>query len=107
MQLETVCVCGAGTMGRGIAQVTATAGFPTIVYEVNPGVLQQAQQTLHEDLKKLVAKGKLAEAQLDGILKNLQFTSDVQQCRADLFIEAIVEKAEAKTALFNQLAAQA
>ena len=107
MPIETVCVCGAGTMGRGIAQVTATAGCPTIVYELNETVLQQAEQALHGDLKKLVAKGKLTETQQESIRKNIRFTAELSQCQADLFIEAIVEKKEAKTALFQHLAAQA
>lgn len=105
MQIETVCVCGAGTMGRGIAQVTATAGYPTIVYELNDTVLQQAQEALYGDLKKLVAKEKLTPAKEEAIRKNIRFTSDLQQCDASLIIEAIVEKADVKKALFQQLAA--
>lgn len=97
-------MCGAGTMGSGIAQVAARAGFTTILYEVNSAVLQRAQERLHEDLKKLVSKGKLSEEKIETINKNIRFTSDVQQCQADLVIEAVVEKAEVKTALFNQLA---
>lgn len=106
MQIETVLVCGAGTMGSGIAQVTAGNGFPTILYELNGDVLQRAQQTIYGDLKKLTAKGKLTEAQSEAVLKNIRFTSDVRHCVADLVIEAIVEKAEIKVALFNQLAKQ-
>src|SRR5690348_15218716 len=105
MQIETIGVCGAGTMGSGIAQVTATAGFPTILCDVNEAVLQRAQQQLYAGLKKLVAKGKLTDAQQDAILKNITFTSEVAQCRADVVIEAIVENAAAKTDLFAQLAA--
>lgn len=105
MQIQTICVCGAGTMGRGIAQVAATAGFPVILYDVSEGVLQRAQETLHEDLKKLVAKSKLTGTKQEAILKNIRYTTDVQQCQADLVIEAVVEKAVVKIALFNQLAA--
>lgn len=105
MQIETVCVCGAGTMGRGIAQVTARAGFPTILYEVNEAVLQRAQQTLYGDLKKLVVKGKITADDSNGILKNIRFTSDIEDCKAAVIMEAIVEKAEAKITLFNRLAA--
>jgi 3-hydroxybutyryl-CoA dehydrogenase len=103
MEAETVCVCGAGTMGSGIAQVTATAGFPTILFEVSAGVLQRAQEAIHGDLKKLVAKGKLTEEKADAVFKNIRFTSDVQQCRGAVVIEAIIEKQDAKIALFNQL----
>ena len=101
----SICVCGAGTMGLGIAQVTATAGYPTVVYEVNPAVLDRARQTLHEDLKKLVAKEKLTAEKSLAIYNHIQFTSDLQQCNAALIIEAVIEKEDVKLALFDQLAA--
>src|SRR5438309_616033 len=105
MQVETICVCGAGTMGRGIAQVAATADYSTILYELDSTALQQAKEMLHEDLKKLVTKGKLTLEKKEAVFKNLIFTSDLQQCKAALVIEAIVEKMGVKTDLFQQLAA--
>src|SRR6476661_9942398 len=105
MQIKNVCVCGAGTMGRGIAQVTAAAGYPTILYELNNIVLQQAQESLHEDLKKLVAKGKMPDEKRQALLKSVVFTSDFQECNAAIIIEAIIEKAEVKIDLFQQLEA--
>lgn len=105
MEIKTVGVCGAGTMGSGIAQVAAAAGFATILYELNEAQLQTAQQKLQNDLQALVAKGKITEEKRATILQNLTFTSDLQQCKADLVIEAIVEKPEIKTALFKQLTA--
>lgn len=104
MELKTICVCGAGTMGSGIAQVTATAGFRTILYELNGEVLQQANERIHGDLKKLVAKEKLTAEKADAVFKNIFFTSDLRQCNASIIIEAIVERPELKIALFNQLA---
>jgi len=91
-------------MGSGIAQVTASAGYTTILYELNQAVLQRAQESIYDGLKKLVAKGKLSEEKKEVIFKNILFTSAVQQCTADLVIEAVVEKAGVKTTLFNQLA---
>jgi len=105
MNIKTVGVCGAGTMGSGIAQVAAAAGFATILYELNEAQLQAAQQKLQQDLTTLVEKGKITGEKKEAILQNLRFTSDIQQCRADLIIEAIVEKPEIKASLFNQLAA--
>ena len=104
MEIKTVGVCGAGTMGSGIAQVAAAAGFATILYELNGAQLEAAQQKLQQDLQALVKKGKITDEKKATILQNITFTSDITQCRADLIIEAIVEKPEIKTALFNQLA---
>ena len=102
--MSTICICGAGTMGRGIAQVSATAGFHTILFDLNTEVLQQAAQTIALDLQKLVDKGKLSPDRKEDIFQQLHFTSDIHQCIADVVIEAIVEKMEAKVSLFNQLA---
>lgn len=104
MNPSTICICGAGTMGSGIAQVTAAAGFNTILYEVNGQVLNNAENKLHKDLEILVAKGKIDQAAKDGIFNRLTFTSAIDHCVADLVIEAIIEKMEAKVALFQQLA---
>ena len=103
--MTTICICGAGTMGSGIAQVSATAGFRTLLFDVSEAAVQNAAQKLKADLDKLVAKEKLTAEKAEAILGNLVFLSDLQQCKADLVIEAIVEKLEAKVALFSQLAA--
>lgn len=100
----TLCICGAGTMGSGIAQTAAQAGFTTILYELNPAVLEKAQTGIRKDLQKLVDKGKLAQHQKEAIIQRIRFTSDIHTCIAGIFIEAIVEKPEIKISLFNQLA---
>ena len=104
MTIQTVCVCGAGTMGAGIAQVAAAAGFQTILYELNNDVLEKAKATINGNLIFLINKGKLTKEESDGILARIHFTGNVQNCIADLVIEAIIERLEAKLALFNQLA---
>jgi 3-hydroxybutyryl-CoA dehydrogenase len=105
MQLTTICICGAGTMGSGIAQVSAAAGFRTLLFDVSEGAVQQATQKLKSDLARLVEKEKITAQQAEETLGNLSFLTDLQQCRADLVIEAIVEKPDVKIALFRQLAA--
>jgi 3-hydroxybutyryl-CoA dehydrogenase len=100
----TLCICGAGTMGSGIAQTAAQAGFATILYELNPAVLEKAKTGIEKDLQKLVDKGKLGQNEKEEILRRIRFTGNIQTCIADIFIEAIIEKPEAKTSLFNQLA---
>lgn len=104
LTINTICVCGAGTMGSGIAQAAAQAGIYTILYELNKSVLDGASGAIEMSLQKLVDKGKLTEADKQAIFGRIQFTSDLHACMADVFIEAIVEKPEAKIALFNQLA---
>lgn len=102
--MNSICVCGAGTMGSGIAQVCAAAGLDTILYDVNEEMLQKAKDKLQKDLQRLLEKQKITPGKKEDILQHLQFTSDIQLCIADVVIEAIIEKPEAKISLFNQLA---
>ncbi|MFC0774535.1 3-hydroxyacyl-CoA dehydrogenase family protein [Terrimonas alba] len=102
--VQTICICGAGTMGSGIAQVAAQSGVATILYELNPSVLEKAKSSIEKSLQTLVEKSKLDEAGKQEIIARIQFTGDINQCRADVFIEAIIEKPEVKISLFNQLA---
>lgn len=104
MTINTICVCGAGTMGSGIAQAAAQTGFFTLLYELNPAVLEKAKSGIEKNLAVLTEKNKIAADEKDSILGRIQFTGDLQSCLADIFIEAIIEKPEAKIALFNQLA---
>ena len=103
MTIQSICVCGAGTMGSGIALAAAQAGFPALLYELDPGVLDRARQSIQRQLETLASKGKISEEDAAGILKRIRFTGSVEDCRADLCIEAIVEKMAAKTELFAQL----
>lgn len=105
MNIETIAVCGAGTMGRGIAQVCATAGFTTIVYEPAAAVLQTARESLRTALQGLAQKGKMTTAMADEIWGRIHFTQNLEDCTAQLVIEAIVEVPGAKEQLFRQLAA--
>ena len=104
MTIQTICVCGAGTMGSGIAQVAAQNGFHALLFDVNPAVLEKAKASLAHNLQSLVDKGRLPAAELAAILGRISFVSDINDCIADLIIEAIVEIADAKAGLFNQLA---
>jgi 3-hydroxybutyryl-CoA dehydrogenase len=105
MTIDTICICGAGTMGSGIAQVAATAGFTTILYELNETVLANASKNISKSLSSLAEKGKISAEQKESIFQRIRFTGNIKDCVAGLFIEAIIEKPEAKIGLFNQLAA--
>lgn len=104
MTINSICVCGAGTMGSGIAQVSAQAGFHTILYDLDKAMLEKAKLTISQNLQLLVEKGKLAATEKEKTLQRIHYTNDIQTCLADVFIEAIIEKIAIKAALFNQLA---
>lgn len=103
--VKKICVIGAGTMGSGIAQVAAHYGFTTVLFDISNDVLQKAKSNIEKTLQSLVQKEKISVAESGDIRQRLQFSSALHECTADMFIEAIVEKAEAKISLFNQLAA--
>lgn len=84
-------MCGAGTMGSGIAQVFAQAGFTTILFDVNADILKRAESKINK--------------YAPGAANQISFTTTFDDCKADLIIEAIVEKEEAKTTLINNLIA--
>lgn len=90
-------------MGSGIAQVAASAGFNTILYELNDSALQNAKGKIQKDVQKLVEKQKITQQKADNLLHQLHFTNTLSDCVADVVIEAIIEKLEAKLSLFNQL----
>jgi 3-hydroxybutyryl-CoA dehydrogenase len=102
--INTVCICGAGTMGSGIAQLIASQGFRTIVYDVDAGMIIKSEVSISQQLSRLADKKKISSEQKDNTLAHLQFTTDINDCIADLIIEAIVENPAPKIALLNQLA---
>lgn len=91
-------------MGSGIAQVAAAAGFRTIVYDLREDIILNAGNKMEKDLQMLVDKQKISVGKKKEISDLILFTTDIEACRADLVIEAVVEKAEVKTILFRELA---
>lgn len=102
--INSVCVIGAGTMGSGIAQTAAQSGFYTLLFDINAEVLQKAKTAIDNSLQVLVEKGKITADEKENIYQRIRFVTDTNDCLADIIIEAIVEKVEAKVAIFNQLA---
>ena len=97
MAIQTVGVLGCGLMGAGIAQISAAAGFKTIVLEVSDQFLQKGLGRIDKFLSDGVAKGKVAAADRDKTLANLTGTTDYADLKdCDLVVEAIVENVEAK-----------
>lgn len=106
LAIKTVGVLGCGLMGAGIAQVSAAAGFRTVVLEVDNGVLQKGLGRIEKFLTGGVEKGKLTEEVKQTTLGNLTGTTSYGDLKAcDLVIEAIVENVEVKKAAYAQVEA--
>ncbi len=102
--IRTVGVIGAGTMGNGIAQVFAVSGFDVVVQDVAAPALDRARATIDRSLAKFVEKGKLAAGDRDAALGRLRLTTELGDIgAADFVVEAAVEQADLKRALFTQL----
>jgi 3-hydroxybutyryl-CoA dehydrogenase len=102
--IDTICVIGAGTMGSGIAQTAAQSGFYTLLFDINAEVLEKAKKAIEKSLQFLVDKEKITAGEKQNIFDRIRFVTDTNDCLADIIIEAIVEKVDAKVAIFNQLA---
>jgi 3-hydroxybutyryl-CoA dehydrogenase len=103
--ITTIVVCGAGTMGSGIAQVAAAGGYSTLLYDVDEKMVEKGRNTIEQNLRILVERGKISAGERDMVLGRLSYSIDIRDCRADLIIEAVVEKPEVKNDLFLRLAA--
>lgn len=98
-----VAVCGAGTMGSGIAQVFAQNAFPVILFDLDSGALSRAAEAIEKNLDYLLKKNKISSREKTEIINRIQFTSDLGDCVAFLIVEAIVEDLTAKVDLLKQL----
>ena len=100
----TIIVCGAGTMGSGIAENAARAGYNTILYELDPGTLKKAASNIEMNLGLMVDKKRITASEKQETLQNLSFATETQNCKGDIIIEAIIEKTETKKDLFRRIA---
>lgn len=90
-------------MGSGIAQACAQAGFTTLLFDVQPTVLKNAEAAIGKSLEQLQEKGKLNAAAAAATRSRLQFVQDIHACKADLVIEAVVERMDVKQQLLAAL----
>jgi 3-hydroxybutyryl-CoA dehydrogenase len=103
-EIRSVAVLGGGLMGSGIAQVSAAAGFRTVVREVSDQLCAKARQSIEKSLAKGIERGKTTEAERDTTLENLRFGTPLDDLsESDLFIEAVVEDLGVKNALWGEL----
>ncbi|QSE99335.1 3-hydroxybutyryl-CoA dehydrogenase [Fulvivirga lutea] len=101
--IKTIGVVGAGTMGLGIAQIAAMAGFKTILFDIDQEALNKAEKTIVKNLDKGIEKGKVTVETKDSTLALLSFESKLDNVIADFIIEAIVERLDIKQKVFNTL----
>ena len=91
-------------MGSGIAQVSAMAGFDTIVREISDPVIDKSRIGIEKVLAKGIEKGKVTASERDAALAKLSFTTDLAQLAScDIVIEAVVEDLEMKNAMWKDL----
>ena len=109
MAIERVAVIGAGTMGAGIAQVCAQAGWKTALFDAFPDGLERGMQRIDAFWDKGIARGKTTAEQKEAWAANLRAESDMQTAvqDSDLVIEAVPEIPELKASIFEQLDAMA
>jgi 3-hydroxybutyryl-CoA dehydrogenase len=108
LEVKTVGVVGAGTMGSGIAQVFAQSGSSVCLVDVAQPMLDRARAAIQKSLAKLVEKGKLTAADRDAALGRVSTTTSLHHLAgADYVVEAIAENADAKRAVFTSLDALA
>jgi 3-hydroxybutyryl-CoA dehydrogenase len=104
MEIRTIGVVGAGTMGNGIAQVAASAGFDTVMVDVAPAALAKGVATIEKSLERLVAKGKLDAAASAAARGRLTTGGELAAlAAADLIVEAVVERFEVKRGVLAEL----
>lgn len=104
--IKCMAVVGAGVMGTGIAQIAAQAGIEVVLFDNREGAAEAARENLRQTLDKLVAKGKLLSSDAQAALGRLRVATELTELsNADLVVEAIIERLDAKQALLAQLEA--
>ncbi len=105
MAIKRVCVIGSGTMGSGIAQVAAQAGYGTTMVDVKQEFLDRGMNMIKSSLGKFVQKERIKQEEMNETLARLHTSIDMKNAAkdADYVIEAVFERAEVKLPIFGQL----
>ena len=104
MDIRTVGIIGAGTMGNGIAQACAVAGLRAVMVDINDAAVQKGLATVGGSLERLVKKGKLDSADRDAALARIQGTTNYDDLKAaQIVIEAATENYELKLKILKQV----
>lgn len=101
--IRRISVLGAGTMGHGIAQVAAAAGYDVVMRDIDETATQRGRQSIERNLAKGIERGKVTEQQRDETLARIRATTELTEIReSDLVIEAAPENLELKQTLLRQ-----
>lgn len=102
--MEKICVIGGGSMGSGIVEVFAKAGYHVIIRDVNQIVIENAIKRIEKNLERQVAKGKLETQEQNETLARIEGSNEIEILKkCDLVIEAISENIEIKKDIFKFL----
>ncbi len=102
--MKNIFIMGAGTMGLDIAQAFAKYDFSVTVRDISQEIIDNAKGRLTKSLTKLVEKGKIPELEMNKLLSNISFTTELESAKsADLVLEAIVENVNIKKTVFAEL----
>src|SRR4029077_437868 len=104
-EVRTIAVIGAGTIGRSIAQLSALGGFRTILEDILPASLRQAEAEIRGALDLATERGAITRAAADAALARVEYASSVEHAAraADLVIEAVPDEMESKIEIFTLL----
>src|ERR1043165_6597349 len=102
---KCIAVIGAGTMGSGIAQVAASAGYHTLLYDEAKDAAARGWEMIKKNLAIAISKNKISQGNEEKILSQIKVIDEFSELKADVIIEAIIEKLEIKTELFRRLEA--
>jgi 3-hydroxybutyryl-CoA dehydrogenase len=104
VSVKTLAVIGAGTMGAGIAQIAATAGLDVTLIDVSDATVEQGLGAVARNLSRMVAKGKMAEAEKDAAIRLIRGTTSFGELKLiDLVIEAVTENFDLKVKILKQV----
>ena len=103
MAIDNIVVIGAGTMGNGIAQTAAVAGYQVTMTDVDPEALEAGKSVIAKSIEKLTSKGKINQTQKEAALNIRTDLDMLSACKADLIIEAATENLKLKLELFTEL----
>ncbi|HEX2723794.1 MAG TPA: 3-hydroxyacyl-CoA dehydrogenase NAD-binding domain-containing protein, partial [Gemmatimonadaceae bacterium] len=99
-EIRKVGVLGGGLMGSGIAQVSAMAGFNTVVREVSEPLIEKSRSGIEKVLAKGIERAKVTPEQRDSAMNKLSFTTDLGRlAECEIIVEAVVEDLEMKNAM--------
>jgi 3-hydroxybutyryl-CoA dehydrogenase len=101
--IKKIAVVGAGTMGQGIAQVCAQAGYEVMLYDTQPEITRTAIGAIRKNLESAVDHGKLSNVEKENAVGRLEAVGDFRQLQVELAIEAVIEKLEIKQKIVSEL----